>query len=205
MAAGLNITAPGRKSSPRLSPPLARTRSWISWCGSASPSAGSSIDADQLGHRQPEAARELAADPLGHERTRSLAGAVELDDVEAVVVAFDQPGQRAALAQRGHVAGRGHRSHRAKPTRRPAAAAPRPRVPMQVRMDRRSGARSRRLGFCGAGLRRASAAASTSSPRPAACTTATPRSRRSGSPTTSSRTGSAATSTRSRGRPTSRG
>ena len=40
----------------------------------------------------------------------AMPGAAELDHVQAVVVGLHQPGQRSALAQRGHVAGRGHRA-----------------------------------------------------------------------------------------------
>src|SRR5262249_60289889 len=54
-----------------------------------------------------ERRRELAADALRDERLRALSGAVELQDVEAVVVGLDERGQRAALAQRRDVAGGG--------------------------------------------------------------------------------------------------
>jgi len=67
---------------------------------------------DDLRHRQAERAADLAGDELGDERARSLPGAAELEDVEAVVVAFDDRRQRAALAQRRHVADRAHGSHR---------------------------------------------------------------------------------------------
>ena len=103
-AAGLNASAPGRKSIPRFSPPLAPTRSWISSSGSASPSAGSTSIADEVGHGQADRPAELAGQPLGDERARALAGAAELDDVQPVVVGLDEAGQRAALAQGRHVA-----------------------------------------------------------------------------------------------------
>ena len=62
------------------------------------------LDHDQLGHRQTDRPGELTGEHLGHERRRSLAGAAELGHVEAVVVGLHQAGQRAALAERLHVA-----------------------------------------------------------------------------------------------------
>jgi hypothetical protein len=70
------------------------------------------LDQHDLGHVEPERAPELAGDELGHERARALAGAAELQDVQAVVVGLDEPRHRPALAQRRHVAGRGHRPRR---------------------------------------------------------------------------------------------
>ena len=68
------------------------------------------LDQHQLRHRQPEAAGQLAGHDLGRQRLRPLARAAELQDVEAVVVGLDDGRQRAALAQRGHVARGGHRA-----------------------------------------------------------------------------------------------
>ena len=110
-AAGLNGSAPGRKSTPRLRPPLASSRSWISGSGSARPIAGSSSTSDELGHGKPERARELAGDHLRDERLRPLPRAAELEDVEPVVVRLDERGQRAALAQGRHVARRRDPAH----------------------------------------------------------------------------------------------
>ena len=53
-------------------------------------------------------AQKMGADHLGHERSRTLAGAGELDHVGAVVIALHHAGQRTALAQRGDVTQRGH-------------------------------------------------------------------------------------------------
>ena len=66
------------------------------------------VDRDELGHRQPERPADLAGEPLGDERARTLAGAAELHDVQAVVVGLDEARQRAALAQGRDVAGGGH-------------------------------------------------------------------------------------------------
>ena len=68
-----------------------------------------------LGNRQAGGAGELAGDELGDQRPRSLAGAAELEDVEPVVVALDDRRQRAAFAQRRHVAGGADGSHRGPP------------------------------------------------------------------------------------------
>ena len=64
------------------------------------------------GTGRPSARRQLAGDELGDERLRALARAAELQDVQAVVVGLDEPGHRAALAQRRDVAGGGHRPRR---------------------------------------------------------------------------------------------
>ena len=69
------------------------------------------LDEHELGHGQPERAGELAGDDLRDERLRPLPGTAELEDVEAVVVGLDERGQRAALAERRHVAGRGDGAH----------------------------------------------------------------------------------------------
>ncbi len=66
---------------------------------------------DDLGNRQAGGARQLAGDELGDQCARPLAGAAELEHVEAIVVALDDRRQRAALAQRRDVAGRAHGPH----------------------------------------------------------------------------------------------
>ena len=106
--AGEYGSEPGRKSTPRFSPALARIRSWISGSGSARASSGSSSTSTSSGTGSPSRARQLADHDLGRERLRALAGAAELDHVQAVVVGLHDRRQRAALAQRGHVAGGGH-------------------------------------------------------------------------------------------------
>ncbi len=68
---------------------------------------GIDLDSDQVGHEQAEPAREFADDDLGDERPQALAGAAELDHVQAVVVGLDKPGERPTLAQRGDVTDRG--------------------------------------------------------------------------------------------------
>ena len=70
------------------------------------------LDAHEVRHVQPDGPCQLAGQPLGDEGPRSLAGAAELDDVQAVVVRLDEPGQGAALAQCRHVACRRHGPHR---------------------------------------------------------------------------------------------
>ena len=86
-----------------------RTRSWISSSGSASPRRRVDLDGDEVRDRQTDRPGDLAGQPLGDERPRPLAGAAELDHVQAVVVGLDEAGQRAALAQGRHVARRGTR------------------------------------------------------------------------------------------------
>ena len=107
VAAGSNGSAPGRKSRPRSRPALRTSRSWISGSGSASTEGGIELDQDDLRDRQAERPAELAGDELRDERLRALAGGMELDDVQTVVVRLEESGQGAALAQRGDVAGRG--------------------------------------------------------------------------------------------------
>ena len=70
------------------------------------------VDEHELRDVEPEGPPDLPRDELGHQRARPLAGAAELQDVEAVVVGLDEPGHRAALAQRRHVPGRGHQPRR---------------------------------------------------------------------------------------------
>ena len=55
---------------------------------------------------QVEPERQLADDHLGDQHGQALAGATELADVGAQVVGLDDAGERSALAQRCHVAGR---------------------------------------------------------------------------------------------------
>ena len=108
-----NASAPGRKSRPRLRPGCAARAPGSRGRARRAPSAGSSSTTHELGHRQAERARQLAGDHLGDERLRALAGAAELHDVQAVVVGLDEAGQRAALAQRRHVARGGDAAQRA--------------------------------------------------------------------------------------------
>ena len=81
------------------------------------------VEEHDLGYEQPEGASDLARDEFGDEGLLAVAGAAELGHVEAVVVGLDDSRQRAALAQRGHVAGRGDASDHAVKYRRRRAAA----------------------------------------------------------------------------------
>ncbi len=102
---GSNPAEPGRKSTARLSPTLARSRSWISGSGSLGGILGSRSASASSGVRRPEPPGQLAADDLRYQRERPLAGAAELEHVGAQVVGLDDRGQAAALAERGEVAG----------------------------------------------------------------------------------------------------
>ncbi len=62
------------------------------------------LQGDQVRGAQPDPAGQLAHDHLGDQHPQSLAGTAELAHVGAQVVGLDQPGQAAALAQRGDVA-----------------------------------------------------------------------------------------------------
>jgi hypothetical protein len=64
------------------------------------------IDEHELRNGQPDGPGDLTRQPFGNEGPRTLAGAMELDDVEAVVVRLDQAGKGATLAQGRDVAGR---------------------------------------------------------------------------------------------------
>ena len=66
---------------------------------------GIELGEDDLRHRQAERPRDLAGDELGDQRLRALAGAAELQHVQPVVVGLDDRRQRAAFAERRHVAG----------------------------------------------------------------------------------------------------
>ena len=68
------------------------------------------LDRHEVGHGQADRPGQLAGQPFGDERARPLAGAAELDHVQAVVVGLDEAGQRAALAQGRHVPRRHHGS-----------------------------------------------------------------------------------------------
>ena len=87
-------------------PTLATSRSWISWSRLAVGDPGVEVDGDEVRDEQAERAGDLAGEPLRDEDARALAGAPELHDVQPVVVGLDESGQRAALAERGDVAGR---------------------------------------------------------------------------------------------------
>jgi hypothetical protein len=70
------------------------------------------LDQHQLGDRQAERAGQLADQHLGDQHLAALAGAAELHDVRPEVVGLHHPGQRAALAQRHDVPGRGDGAQR---------------------------------------------------------------------------------------------
>jgi hypothetical protein len=82
---------------------------------------GVELGHDQLGDEEAECARELAGHDLGDECGRSLARPGELHHVETVVVSFHERRQRAALAQRGDVAGGGDLAQRHGRLRYPGA------------------------------------------------------------------------------------
>ena len=103
-AAGLKVIEPGRKSTPRFEPTLATSRSWTSSSGSDSAICASRSTATRSGTSSPSARPISPASHSGDERARALAGAAELHDVQPVVVGLDEAGQRAALAERRHVA-----------------------------------------------------------------------------------------------------
>ena len=113
-AAGLNGSAPGRKSTPRLSPSLASRRSWISGSGSARPIVASSSSRTSSGTGNPSARASCPDDDLGDQRLRPLARPAELEHVEPVVVGLDEGGQRPALPQGRHVPRRRDIAHRAR-------------------------------------------------------------------------------------------
>src|SRR5205814_9864339 len=56
--------------------------------------------------------RDLAGEPFGNEDARTLAGAAEFHDVQAVIIGLDEARQRAALAERRYIAGGADGSHR---------------------------------------------------------------------------------------------
>ena len=91
---------------PMSRPALRTSRSWISGSGSALPRAASSSTRTISGTSQPERPSELAGEQLRDERLGSLAGGVELDDVEPVVVRLEQSRQRATFAECRDVARR---------------------------------------------------------------------------------------------------
>ncbi len=117
-AAGLKARAPGRKSIPRLSPPLLPDEVVDLLVRLGVAEGGIDLDAHQVGHGQADRPAELAGEPFGDQRARALAGATELDDVQPVVVRLDEAGQRPTLAQGRHVAGGDDGAHHdAEPSR----------------------------------------------------------------------------------------
>ncbi len=66
---------------------------------------GVELDEDDRGDRERRGARDFPRHELRNERLGTLARAAELEHVEALVVRLDDGGKRAALAQRGDVAG----------------------------------------------------------------------------------------------------
>ena len=105
-AAGLKVSAPGRKSIPRLSAGARPDEVVDLLVGLGVAERRVHLDRDEVRDGQPDRPSELARQPLGDERAGSLAGAPELHHVQAVVVRLDEPGQRATLAQGRDVAGR---------------------------------------------------------------------------------------------------
>ena len=97
-------SAPGRKSTPEVEAGAGRDEVLDLGVGLGAAQLGVDVGAHELGHREAQRPRELPAQQLGHERRGPLPGPAELQDVEPVVVGLDEPGQRAALAQRGDVA-----------------------------------------------------------------------------------------------------
>jgi hypothetical protein len=75
---------------------------------------GVELDEDDLGNRQGQGPCDLAGEELGDQRLGALAGAAELENVQAVVVGLDHGRKRPALAQRRDVAGGGDGSHSAR-------------------------------------------------------------------------------------------
>ena len=69
------------------------------------------LDRDEVRNRQPDRPADLAGQPFRDERTGTLPGTPELDDVQAIVVTLDETRQRAALPQRRHVPRRDDRPH----------------------------------------------------------------------------------------------
>jgi hypothetical protein len=61
------------------------------------------VEHDQAGRRQPDPLGQPAGDHLGDEHAGALSGAAELADIGAEVVALNDPGQAAALSERGDV------------------------------------------------------------------------------------------------------
>ena len=95
-AAGLNGSAPGRKSTPRLRPTAREQQVLDLGIGLGATDRGIELDQDELGHGKPERAGDLSDDHLRDERLRPLPRAAELEDIEPVVVRLDERGQRAA-------------------------------------------------------------------------------------------------------------
>ena len=73
---------------------------------------GVQVHQRQVRHRQLQRLGESAGDHFGHQRLRALAGAAELEHVEAFVVGFHDGGHGAAFAQWGDVAGGGTEGER---------------------------------------------------------------------------------------------
>ncbi|MBK5231411.1 MAG: hypothetical protein JJE13_00315 [Thermoleophilia bacterium] len=88
------------------------------------------LDAHQFRHGQADQSAELARDDLGDEGSRALAGTTKLDDVETVVVGFDQAGQGTAFPECGHVSGGDHLTHRFKVRRQIGFAGLEPMIRM---------------------------------------------------------------------------
>ena len=106
-------SAPGRKSTPRLRPALARSRSCTSSSGSRAAEHRVEVRPTSSGTGRSSARASPAATTSATSTLQALAGAAELHDVGAEVVGLHEPRQRAALAQRRHVAATRHRRQHA--------------------------------------------------------------------------------------------
>ena len=101
--AGGYAAAPGRKSTPRLEPGLARMPLYRG-IRLAEPSAGSTSTMTCSGTGMSRARASSPTITSAISAQRSLPGAGELHDIQAVVVGLHESRQRPALAQRRHVA-----------------------------------------------------------------------------------------------------
>lgn len=107
-APGLKVRGPGEEIEPQVQAVAAAHEVLQLLVRLGVPEAPVDVDRDDLGHGQPERATDLAGQPFGHQGTRSLAGTAEFHDVQTVIVRFDEPRERSALAQGRDVAGGGH-------------------------------------------------------------------------------------------------
>ena len=114
--AGRTRSAPGRKSMPRLRPAAPAQEVLDLGVGLRAAELGVELHEHQLRDGQAERARPISpAITSATSAFDALAGAAELEHVEAVVVGLHEPGHRAALAQRRDVAGSRDRAHGPRP------------------------------------------------------------------------------------------
>ena len=130
---------PGRKSTPRFRPALATSSPGSRGRARRGRARGRARRARARGRGSPSARASSPATTSATSAFRPLPRAAELEDVEPVVVGLDERGQRAALAERRHVAGRGERPAAPttpaprvrrpspRPWRQPSRERPRPR------------------------------------------------------------------------------